>query len=304
MSGYILHGEKDDVVLPAATVDRLLARGDGDAVLLYLALLQTSGGVAPRTLTERLKWSELRLANAENVLQELGILQRSAKSEPPEPAKERPEYTQEDITDLLEGDPSFRMLVPLVEEKLGKKLMTTDLKTLAGLYDSLGLPPDVIYLLVNHCLERAEKRYGQGRRPTLRQIEKEGYYWARQELFTQEAAAEYLRQYHQKQGRFGQYMQVMQLGNRLPVESEEKYICDWIDKGFSPEAVALAYDKTVFYKKELNWRYLNGILRRWDEQGCHTPEEIGRLDAPRPRKDTAAPSAGGKNDWMKKYIKR
>ena len=56
--------------------------------------------------------------------------------------------------------------------------------------------------------------------------------------------------------------------------SEEKYISDWMDKGFPPETVALAYDKTVFYKKQLEWRYLNGILRRWHENGWHTPEEV------------------------------
>ena len=305
MSGYILHEEKEDLVLPAEKADRLLSRGDGDAALLYLCLLRMNGGISPQELMKRLGWSELRLANGERVLQEIGLLQRRADSLPPERAEERPEYSRTELADMLEGDAGFRMLVPQVEKKLGKELKTADLQILAGLYDDLGLPADVIFLLVNHCLERSEKRYGPGRRPTLRQIEKEGYYWARLELFTQDAASAYLRQYHVKQGRFAQYMQVLQLGARLPVESEEKYISDWIDKGFSPEAVALAYDKTVFYKKELNWRYLNGILRRWDERGCHTPEEIARMDAPRSRPAAAAaPSGTGKNDWMKKYIKR
>ena len=65
------------------------------------------------------------------------------------------------------------MLVPQTEEKLGKRLKTADLQILAGLYDDLGLPADVIYLLVCHCVTRSEERYGPGRRPTLRQIEKE-----------------------------------------------------------------------------------------------------------------------------------
>ena len=70
--------------------------------------------------------------------------------------------------------------MPQTEEKLGKRLKTADLQILAGLYDDLGLPADVIYLLVCHCVARSEERYGPGRRPTLRQIEKEGYHWARQ----------------------------------------------------------------------------------------------------------------------------
>ena len=45
---------------------------------------------------------------------------------------------------------------------------------LLGLYDDLGLPADVIFLLVSFCAERTAQQYGPGRRPTLRQIEREG----------------------------------------------------------------------------------------------------------------------------------
>ena len=48
------------------------------------------------------------------------------------------------------------------------------LSDLLGLYDFLGLPAEVILLLVNHCVQTFRVRYGEGRRPTLRQIEKEG----------------------------------------------------------------------------------------------------------------------------------
>lgn len=75
-----------------------------------------------------------------------------------------------------------------------------------------------------------------------------------------------------------------------------------MDKGFPPETVALAYDKTVFYKKQLEWRYLNGILRRWHENGWHTPEEVQQGDA----KKSAAPpdQKPDKNDSrMGKYMK-
>ena len=199
-------------------------------------------------------------------------------------------------------DRSFRMLIPQVEEKLGRRLKTADLQILAGLYDDMGMPADVIYLLVNHCIARSEERYGPGRRPTLRQIEKEGYYWARQGLFDQDSAARYLKTWREKQQGQAAYMQVLGLGQRRPVASEEKYISDWMDKGFPPETVALAYDKTVFYKKQLEWRYLNGILRRWHENGWHTPEEVQQGDA----KKSAAPpdQKPDKNDSrMGKYMK-
>ena len=198
-------------------------------------------------------------------------------------------------------DPLFEALFTQVQEKLGKKLNSNDSQILANLYDCVGLPCDVIYLLLNHCLERAERKYGAGRKPTMRQIEKEGYYWARQGLFDQESAAQYLRDYEAKRGLTAQYMKVLGIGGRPPVVSEERYIRGWIDWGFDADTVAMAYDKTIFYKKELNWRYLNGILRRWHENGWHSVAAVEQGEQQKPQK-----SAGHaeKNAWMRQYTKR
>ena len=299
MAGYILREDQPNIVLPAQQADRLIGRGDGDAALLYLCLLRADRGVTAQELQRRLKWSQLRLHVAETALQELGLIDRPPEQKPPEPAQERPVYTADDLTDLLTGDAGFRMLVPQTEEKLGKRLKTADLQILAGLYDDLGLPADVIYLLVCHCVARSEERYGPGRRPTLRQIEKEGYHWAQRGLFDQESASRYLRDWNVRRSAMSRYMQVLGLGDRRPVESEERYITDWMDKGFPPETVALAYDKTVFYKKELNWRYLNGILRRWHENGWHTEEEVRQSDSRKPSRREEKKD----DSRMEKYMK-
>ena len=299
MAGYILREDQPNIVLPAQQEDRLIVPGDGDAALLYLCLLRADRGVTAQELQRRLKWSQLRLHAAETALQELGLIDRPPEQKPPEPAQERPVYTADDLTDLLTGDAGFRMLVPQTEEKLGKRLKTADLQILAGLYDDLGLPADVIYLLVCHCVARSEERYGPGRRPTLRQIEKEGYHWAQRGLFDQESASRYLRDWNVRRSAMSRYMQVLGLGDRRPVESEERYITDWMDKGFPPETVALAYDKTVFYKKELNWRYLNGILRRWHENGWHTEEEVRQSDSRKPSRREEKKD----DSRMEKYMK-
>ena len=299
MAGYILREDQPNIVLPAQQADRLIGRGDGDAALLYLCLLRADRGVTAQELQRKLKWSQLRLHAAETALQELGLIDRPPEQKPPEPAQERPVYTADDLTDLLTGDAGFRMLVPQTEEKLGKRLKTADLQILAGLYDDLGLPADVIYLLVCHCVTRSEERYGPGRRPTLRQIEKEGYHWAQRGLFDQESASQYLRDWNVRRSAMSRYMQVLGLGDRRPVESEERYIADWMDKGFPPETVALAYDKTVFYKKELNWRYLNGILRRWHENGWHTEEEVRQSDSRKPSRREEKKD----DSCMEKYMK-
>ena len=273
MDGYILRNRQEQLTLPADAADKLLQSGQGDAALLYLALRRFGRGVTPEELEKVLPISRLRIDAAEKVLQDLDLLPRPARQAPPDPADERPVYTAQDIAGLLTDNEGFRLLVPQTEQQLGKKLRTADLQILAGLYDDLGLPADVIYLLLCHCVERAKAQWGEGRRPTMRQVEKEGYHWAQLGLFDQVSAAAYLRTWSRRRQKMGAYMQALHLPDRPPVEAESRYIADWMDMGFPPETVAMAYERTVFYKKDMNWRYLNGILRRWHEENRHTPEQ-------------------------------
>ncbi|MCI9120699.1 MAG: DnaD domain protein [Oscillibacter sp.] len=300
MPGILVHTADEGVTLTAPAVRRLLERGDGDAALLYLALLRHHGSIPPRSLAGELRWERGRVEAAEAVLRDLGLV--APQEPPPEPADERPVYQRTEIAGRLEENAEFRSLTAEVERRLGKKLTTPDVGTLLGLYDYLGLPADVIYLLVCHCAERLAKRYGEGRRPTLRQIEREGYAWARQGIDSQEAAAAYLRKYTQKQGALPQYMRALQLGDRPPAASEERYLLSWLEWGFPPETVALAYDKTVLKCHELKWPYCNGILRRWHEAGLHTPEEVERKDT-RPA-EKKSPSGDSGKAWMRKYIEQ
>ena len=198
-------------------------------------------------------------------------------------------------------------------EKLNKILNEKDDGILLGLYDFLGLPSDVIFLLVGHCIQRTERRYGQGRRPTLRQIEKEGYRWARLGLMTQELAVEYVRDYARKRSAIPALMEALHLGDREPVARELEFLERWIDWGFAADAVEIAYEKTVFQCGALKWSYLNGILRDWDKMGLHTPEEIAAGDKPKSKdsakskgqKPARSPAAAVQEsaNWMDQYLK-
>lgn len=293
MASVLVQTGDEGVTLTGQAVKRLLDRGDGDAALLYLALLRRRGSIPPRALAGELRWDRPRIEAAEGVLRELGLVAPAA--EPlPEPAEEKPVYRQADVAERLERSDEFRQLTAEVERKLGKKLTVPDIGVLLGLTDYLGLPADVVYLLVCHCAERVQRQYGQGRRPAMRQIEREGYAWARMGIDSQAAAAAYLKQYARRQERLPQYMRVLGLGDRPPAPSEEKYLSAWQEMGFPPETVALAYDRTVLKCRELKWPYLNGILKRWHAAGLHTLEEVEAGDGG--RRPPEKPS-GGRGAW-------
>ena len=299
MAGYILRGEEKSVVLKASDVDQLLHSGNGDAALLYLALMRTNGGISARELMQKLHLSELHLNAAEDALRQMGLLAGERSVSQPA-AAERTAYTAEELAQML-ADHEFAMLRTQVAEKLGRRLSLNDDQILAGLYHDVGFPADVLYLLVSHCVQRAERRYGTMRRPTMRQIEKEGYYWQSLGICDQESAARYLKDYARKIEGTGAYMRALQLGDRPPVESEQRYILDWMEKGFAADAVALAYDRTILRKQTMDWRYLNGILRRWHENGWHTVSEVEQGESRKPKPQKAAKS---NNSWMRSYTKR
>jgi len=304
MADYMLHlTQEENIVLGAGIVRRLIEYGSGDAALLYLCLARR-GSAEPEKLRAELRWSAEQFAAAEAALRAMGLVGAPLTPErpqtPPAPPPETalPEYSREDVMGKLESDASFAALLREVERKLGR-LSDPSVRKLLGLYDYLGLPADVVYLLVNYCIDRKARQFGEGRLPTMREIEKEGYVWARQELFSTAAADAYIRREKTRRGQFPEYMAALRLGERAPSPSEERYLGAWADMGFPPDTVALAYDKTILKCHELKWPYLNGILKRWHEKGMHTPEEVGAENAP--RKAAPKQGSGGRNAWMKDY---
>ena len=74
MGSILIHTQDESVTLTAQAVRRLLEKGDGDAALLYLALLRHHGTVQPRSLAGELRWDRLRIEAAEGTLRELELV--------------------------------------------------------------------------------------------------------------------------------------------------------------------------------------------------------------------------------------
>ena len=319
INGYILRlPEEESIILSGPAAERLIQCGDGDAALLYIAALRNRGNAGDEKVRVQLGWDSEKFQHTLQVLSQQGLVvlpgqetpQTAAPKPVPEPpAERRVEYTRADMARALEGA-EFAGLTGAVEDKLGKKLTTPDLAILLGLYDQLGLPADVIFLLVGFCAERTVHRYGEGRKPTMRQIEKEGYTWARLGLMTQESAAAYIRRYQHSRQALPKMMRLLRLGDRVPSPSEEKYLMHWDGMGFDDEALELAYDKTVVKCKELKWPYMNKILCSWHEKGLHTLAQIQEGDRPGKRRgktsgqQDAGQSARDDIARMEKYLQK
>lgn len=264
------------LALSSQAADRILSAGKGDAALLYLQLLRL--GESDRGRARRaLNWTEERIYTAWNDLAGMGLVDpaeagnSNLKPEPNQP----PEYTAADLDrELKDASSPFPHLVHEVQQSLGKVLSTADLKLLYTVYDYLALPAEVILILVRHCIVEYERKYGACRRPRMSQIKKEAYRWVQAGADTAEAADRYLKKMELLRQRENRMLPLVGIHGRTAVESEQKYLRAWMDWGFTDEAVALAYERTVLRRGSMNWAYMNSILKNWHAAGLHTVEQI------------------------------
>ena len=85
-----------------------------------------------------------------------------------------------------------------------------ELKILLGFVRYLGLPVDVISVLITYCKDRARNR-GNLRNPSLRTIEKEAYAWAERGIDSMEEAAAFIQTQNQRNSRLHQLQNLLQI---------------------------------------------------------------------------------------------
>lgn len=281
--------------IPLRDAELLLASGNGDAALLYLHILKNDGVLDPARAATELHRSDRDVTLAADRLREMGILTGGTepapapvRKKPLRPAPETTEYTAGEVAERTMNDEAFRGLVDTVQSSLGRFLSTGDLKRLFAIYHELAMPPEVIALLVQHCKERSEERYGRSRTVTMLSIEKEAYAWADREIVTYEQAEEWIRELGRRRTVLAQVKNELGIRDRELSKTEREYLTRWIELGFPPESIAVAADRTVTNTQKLSWNYMDKIITSWDAMGLRTPEEIEEKDPRGGRKKKAA----------------
>jgi len=292
----------ETVTLTGQTIDKLIRTGDGDAVLLYLYILRTHGQNSSSVAAMALGKSSDEIASSMSLLARLGLVQitdeqndnthvvpknisssaefsRQSDMQPPDLSDEdiRAQAVDE-MKQELESGSVFSLLVEETQRSLGKILTPDELLRLFGIYDNLRMEPEVILHLVTHCITESRGR-SNGRMPSIRYIEKAAYTWEREGIVTLDCAEKYLKELEARRSARGKIKDSLQIRNRELSESEKRYVDGWIDMNFGPDAVEIAYDRTVMQTGKLAWRYMDKIISSWYDKGLHTADEIIKKDS-------------------------
>ena len=303
----------------STVADRLIAAHDGDVALLYIYLrrheshdLEQAARDLCRTMQE--------IRSAQEKLQRMGLwgeteeaspsvpaLEPAAKVDPyPLPADELPVYTARDITRMAADDSEFASVCEEAVKIKGRQLNSSELGILAGIYNYLALPGEVIFMLLNYCLDKTAERH-PGSRPSFRMIQQEAFRWANLELLTIDQADDYIRRQKERSSAVGRIQKLLGLSDHKLTAPERKNINAWLDMGFDEDAINLAYERTVYNTKTLKWPYMNKILQSWHDAGLHDLRAIEEKDGRRkpPRAAVSAPAADSKSvdvDQLRKIL--
>ena len=284
-----------ELTIQKADMQKLLSAANPDAALLYLYL---HSGNQPEQAGQALRLNESRITNALALLQQLGLWEENRRGFV---AGERPTYTEKDVVQAMDTDRDFKSLFGEVQRLLGRTLNTEEMKIILLIVRYLGLPNEVISLLIHYCKMRNQQR-GNPRNPSLRTIEKEAFAWAERGLETIESATAFIQAQNMRNSQIGQIMQLLQIRGRHLTPGEEKYANSWLEAGFDMDAIALAYERTCLNTGNMNWTYMNKILTRWQEAGLLTAEQIKTGDRKQNNYDLKA--SGTLGEAEKENIRR
>ena len=258
----------EPLLIPADAAQRRLAAANGDAALLYLYLFENRPLSGAQTA---LRMTQARYDLACATLQQLGLWPQEARTHLD--ASQAPVYTEQDVIRETRTSREVEAITGETQRRLGRVLSNEELKILLSIYRYLGLPSEVISILVNYCIQRQRSR-GISRMPSLRSIEKEAYYWADHGIDTMEQAAVYMQNQLLRQSQLGKLRELFGISGRRLTPGEENYILSVLSWGFGDQEIGLAYETTCRATGGLKWPYCNSILRSWHEQGFTTLSQI------------------------------
>lgn len=258
-------------------------------VSVYLMTLAV--GQDAKRVAEKLKATETDVLYAWGYWKGKGYLQEAEQKQEAHPAlvsSQRPDYSPRELALYIKNE-KVKKLFDSAQKKLGKMLSQQDMSLLFSFYDWLGLPMEVIELLLSYCAANGHTG--------MRYIEKVALGWAEEGVNTVEKAAEYIEM--RKTG----YRTILQAfgQNRMPVAAEEAYMKKWLQAYRLPlEVIQLACERTVMQTGKASFAYADRILENWKKAGVASAADVKAQDAAFAAKKAQQTQAAEKPQYAQK----
>lgn len=180
----------------------------------------------------------------------------------------KPSYTHTEIDSAAAKNKNISYLFSQAEKSLGKLLSSNDMEVLYSFVDWLGLPVEVIIMIINYATANDKK--------SIRYIEKVAIDWADRGIDTYEKAEAYIKELEKIQSKTRKICNILGIHGRALSTTERKYIKIWTEERDIPiDLIPAAYDKTMMKTGgKMGWAYMNKLLCSWQDEGIKTQEEL------------------------------
>ncbi len=281
----------EEIILSRQFIEQEVPLAKPADVAVYLMMLAV--GQDFKKVAEKLHMKESDVLRAWAYWLDRGSLQETeAKTEPKVGTEAKPERKAQQKESAAQEEPKrllaasakpvyspaemaqyqkqaeVQQLFRAAQQKLGKLLGHQDMSTIFSFHDWLGLPLDVIELLLSYCTANGNRG--------MRYIEKVAISWSEDGINTVDKAAEYIE--YRTSG-MRAVMQAFGQASRTPTEEEESYIKKWVWEYKLPiDVVKIGCERTVSQIGKVSFRYANKIFEDWHTKGVKTAEDIAKLD--------------------------
>lgn len=200
--------------------------------------------------------------------EETSASKKTAKPEPPALRRQtRPSYTMAEIDTVAAKNKAVSGLFYQAETVLQKVLTQSDMEMLYSFVDWLGLPVEVITMLLSYGAKRGKT----GRR----YLETVAIDWAERGIDTFEAAEAHVMELEERDSIERKICGFLGIYDRALTATEKKYIKLWAETPeLSLDLIPVAYDRTVSRTGKLSWSYMNKILQSWAAEGLTSEKQV------------------------------
>lgn len=186
-------------------------------------------------------------------------------------AREKIRYPFDECMKYVAEDEQLKNMLTAVEATLGKQLTHTEVTCFVTLVKWHGLPCTVVPMLAQYC-----KSIGKS---SMSYIEATGIGWAADEIDNFEKAEKKISALTAKRRAWNTVRSALEIPERKATDSELKYCDLWINmQHIDVDLVRHAYDKCVNKNGKLSFAYMNGIIKRYFEQGITDAPSALKLD--------------------------
>lgn len=201
----------------------------------------------------------------------------SVQSAPKAPAPvARPQAVKPQMPEVIareKASPEFAYLLDTTSARLGKPLSPGDMETLLYLYDTVGLPAEVVLMVVAYAITMGKTN--------MRYIEKIALDWADLGITTMAAAEEQLCHLERSRDAWARVCGWLALAIEHPTVAQmnnaEKWIFGWkMPEELIRHAYALCREKTGKFQSN----YMTKILEHWHLDGLDTLEKVQAAQKP------------------------